>query len=273
MTNQLIPVFNGTIAHESILLCNARDLHAFLNVGRDFSNWIRERLSEYGFTLNLDYVIFSPNLAKTPGRKKKEYHLTLDTAKELAIVERNEKGRQIRRYFIECEKQLLQKAIQLPKTTFKERAPLREAIDLLVNKKKIGYQEVCKIVRQRFGVSHIDELNPDQLAEAISYIHGLALANSPSRLTSEELCTLCWVWNAAEYMRANIESVYPALNTLKSSFAASFYSMAFEYQRTLEAGRKVLNRETKNIIPHPFSAEDENWRRVLPRLRENALQA
>lgn len=106
MTTQLIPVFNGTIANESTLLCNARELHEFLAVGRDFSNWIRERISEYGFTANIDYIVFSPNSAKTPGRKKKDYHLTLDTAKELAMVERNEQGRKIRRYFIECEKQL-----------------------------------------------------------------------------------------------------------------------------------------------------------------------
>ncbi|EAB9082629.1 phage antirepressor Ant [Salmonella enterica subsp. enterica] len=106
MTIQLIPVFNGSISNEAALLCNARDLHEFLEVGKDFSNWIRARLNEYGFVENLDYILFSPNLAKTPGRRRKDYHLTLDTAKELAMVERNEKGRQIRRYFIECEKKL-----------------------------------------------------------------------------------------------------------------------------------------------------------------------
>lgn len=106
MTVQLIPVFSGSISNESALLCNARDLHEFLEVGKDFSNWIRARLNEYGFVENLDYILFSPNLAKTPGRRRKDYHLTLDTAKELAMVERNEKGRQIRRYFIECEKKL-----------------------------------------------------------------------------------------------------------------------------------------------------------------------
>ncbi|ELP0175240.1 antA/AntB antirepressor family protein [Escherichia coli] len=106
MTTQLIPVFEGTISNEPTLLVNARDLHGFLEVGKDFSNWIRARLNEYGFVENLDYILFSPNLAKTPGRRRKDYHLTLDTAKELAMVERNEKGRQIRRYFIECEKKL-----------------------------------------------------------------------------------------------------------------------------------------------------------------------
>ncbi|EPT2865169.1 antA/AntB antirepressor family protein [Escherichia coli] len=106
MTTQLIPVFEGTISNEPTLLVNARDLHGFLEVGKDFSNWIRAKLNEYGFVENLDYILFSPILAKTPGRRRKDYHLTLDTAKELAMVERNEKGRQIRRYFIECEKKL-----------------------------------------------------------------------------------------------------------------------------------------------------------------------
>ncbi|EMG9443125.1 antA/AntB antirepressor family protein [Escherichia coli] len=107
MAIQLIPVFNGTIANETALLCNARDLHEFLGVGCDFASWIRRRVTEYAFTANVDYVEFSSNLRKTSGgRRRKDYHLTLDTAKELAMVERNEKGRQIRRYFIECEKKL-----------------------------------------------------------------------------------------------------------------------------------------------------------------------
>lgn len=64
MTTQLIPVFEGTISNEPTLLVNARDLHGFLEVGKDFSNWIRARLNEYGFVENLDYILFSPNLAK-----------------------------------------------------------------------------------------------------------------------------------------------------------------------------------------------------------------
>ncbi|EPX3052138.1 antA/AntB antirepressor family protein, partial [Escherichia coli] len=109
MANQLIPVFNGTIDNEIALLCNARDLHAFLGVKKVFAAWITNRISEYEFIENQDYILLS-NLGKqTSGRgghNRKDYHLTLDTAKELAMVERNEKGRQIRRYFIECEKKL-----------------------------------------------------------------------------------------------------------------------------------------------------------------------
>ncbi|EFL1865409.1 antA/AntB antirepressor family protein [Escherichia coli] len=109
MTSQLIPVFNGTIDNETILLVNARDLHSFLGVGRMFAHWVKERIAEYGFVESQDYILICQN-GQTKGRggdrRSKDYHLTLDTAKELAMVERNEKGRQIRRYFIECEKKL-----------------------------------------------------------------------------------------------------------------------------------------------------------------------
>ncbi len=106
MTSQLIPVFNGIVSNETTLLCNARDLHTFLEVGKRFATWITERLSEYEFVENQDYIAISQKREIGHGRGKKDYHLTLDTAKELAMVERNEKGRQIRRYFIECEKKL-----------------------------------------------------------------------------------------------------------------------------------------------------------------------
>ncbi|WP_096855926.1 antA/AntB antirepressor family protein [Escherichia coli] len=109
MTSQLIPVFNGTIANETTLLVNARDLHTFLGAGKRFASWITERIAEYGFVENQDYILVSPNReikGRGGDRRSKDYHLTLDTAKETAMVERNEKGRQIRRYFIECEKKL-----------------------------------------------------------------------------------------------------------------------------------------------------------------------
>lgn len=110
MTTQLIPVFNGIISNETTPLVNARDLHAFLGIKRDFSTWVKNRITEYGFLIDTDYVLVPQsrgiNLGRGGDRRSKEYHLTLDTAKEIAMVERNEQGRQIRRYFIECERQL-----------------------------------------------------------------------------------------------------------------------------------------------------------------------
>jgi anti-repressor protein len=58
MNTQLIPVFIGNISNECALLCNARDLHEFLGVGKRFASWITERISEYGFVENQDFIIF-----------------------------------------------------------------------------------------------------------------------------------------------------------------------------------------------------------------------
>lgn len=81
---------------------NARDLHEFLEVGKDFSNWIKDRVEQFGFAENQDFIVFAESGEK--GRPRQDYHLTLDMAKELSMVERNDKGKQARLYFIECER-------------------------------------------------------------------------------------------------------------------------------------------------------------------------
>ncbi len=67
-------------------------MHAFLEVGKRFATWITERISEYEFVENQDFLIIFQNREKIDrSRPAKDYHLTLDTAKELAMVESNEK--------------------------------------------------------------------------------------------------------------------------------------------------------------------------------------
>jgi len=104
MATQLIPVLPGQINGQSVLVVDARQLHAALQVGKDFSTWIKDRIQQYGFQENQDFGVF-PDFGENSqrGRPAKEYRLTLDMAKELAMVERTEKGRIVRRYFIDCE--------------------------------------------------------------------------------------------------------------------------------------------------------------------------
>ncbi|EKC3909276.1 antA/AntB antirepressor family protein, partial [Campylobacter coli] len=78
-------------------------LFYFLEIDTKFADWIKNRISHYNFIENQDYII---EIVYTKGRPRKEYYVTLDMAKELCMVENNEKGRQARRYFIECEKRL-----------------------------------------------------------------------------------------------------------------------------------------------------------------------
>lgn len=113
---QFVDVFHGEINQTTEMLCNARDLHKFLNVGRDFSNWIKNRIKQYGFVKNQDFIVVknlsSPKRATAKSRQQVmiDYHITLDMAKELAMIENNEQGRKVRRYFIQMEKQVLQSA-------------------------------------------------------------------------------------------------------------------------------------------------------------------
>ncbi len=95
-----------------------RDLHEFLEVGRDFSNWFKDRVEKYGFEEGEDFSPILANSIESIGRPKKEYIIKMDMAKELAMVENNEKGRQARKYFIKCEKKL-KETIKVP-TTFKD---------------------------------------------------------------------------------------------------------------------------------------------------------
>lgn len=119
----LIPLVPQVIHGMKQETVDARELHAFLEVGRRFATWICGRIEEYGFQEDQDYTILRfPKLGTThidnPTRSSSfnvriEYYLTLSMAKELCMVERNERGRQARLYFIECERRL--KKIELEK--------------------------------------------------------------------------------------------------------------------------------------------------------------
>lgn len=111
--NELIPIQekNGKKA------VNARDLHSFLQVGKDFSTWIKGRINKYDFVEGKDfeplYFDYQGNLlnirlpqngeSENQQVSKIEYALSISMAKELSMLENNERGKQARKYFIACE--------------------------------------------------------------------------------------------------------------------------------------------------------------------------
>ncbi|GAB7553105.1 hypothetical protein NRB_26110 [Novosphingobium sp. 11B] len=88
-------------------MIDARSLHEWLKPKVRFNDWISRRLDEYDFQDGED---FHSLLSKTRGRPRKDYHLTIGMAKELAMVERTEVGRATRRYFIQMEQAALKMA-------------------------------------------------------------------------------------------------------------------------------------------------------------------
>ncbi len=101
--NELIKLNNTTIGEQEVNTVNARELHGFLEVGKDFSSWIKGRLNVLGSIENEDYLLTKIGEQLPSGTKyKTEYYITLDLAKHLAMMEKNGKGLQVRQYFIEC---------------------------------------------------------------------------------------------------------------------------------------------------------------------------
>ena len=124
--NELITLQPQTINGNAVETVSARELHEFLQSKQDFATWIKNRISEYDFVENQDFIKLHKKmeLSKT-GQMGIEYYITLDMAKELSMVERNEKGKQARKYFIECEKKLKEQ------TTPQPVQPIGEAEDKL----------------------------------------------------------------------------------------------------------------------------------------------
>lgn len=110
IVNELIPVYE-TDQSEKVVF--GRELHQFLEVETRFNDWVERRTEKYGFIEGED---FSSIMSKTPtgGRPSTDYIFKLDVAKEIAMVENNEQGRKVRKYFIEIEKRFKQLAVAQP---------------------------------------------------------------------------------------------------------------------------------------------------------------
>ena len=96
------------------LLVSARNLYKGLEITDRFSRWF-ERMCEYGFTENEDYTSVKSSTVVNNGAVKElqDYALKIDMAKEICMLQRSEKGRQCRKYFIECERKLKENKLQL----------------------------------------------------------------------------------------------------------------------------------------------------------------
>ena len=115
--NELIKLQPQTINGNAIETVSARELHAFLGSKRQFTDWIKKRIGDYDFVENQDFISFHKKMERVVGGTVRiEYFVSVGMAKELAMVENNDKGKQARKYFIECEKQLNAQQSQLPTT-------------------------------------------------------------------------------------------------------------------------------------------------------------
>lgn len=182
----LIPVFNTTIGNTAQQAVDARVLHNFMQIGRDFTNWIKARIRKYGFIENQDFVIVenlsSPNLANAKSRSQvvTDYHLALDMAKELSMVENNDKGREARRYFIECERKAHEAAIP-----FCPHKDIQDELYRVSGGKRTVMVELSRLLRDRFGVARYFDIPVHQCKAAVEYVRSFKVEAQPVALSPQ----------------------------------------------------------------------------------------
>lgn len=126
------------------VIVSGRDLHEFLEVNTQYTKWF-DRMVDYGFAENTDFVAISQKRLTAQGNETTytDHALTLDMAKEISMIQRTEKGKQVRRYFIQVEK-AYRKERELPQTP-EERLALTMEVTLRLDKRvKEAEQRVKK---------------------------------------------------------------------------------------------------------------------------------
>ncbi|MCF6207441.1 MAG: antA/AntB antirepressor family protein [Sulfurovum sp.] len=124
--NAIIEIKTEIIGTEETNAVNARELHEALELKRQFGNWIHEQIDSLGLEENVDYIVFNGNVKNLiGGRPSKEYILTLDAAKHIAMASRSAKGKEVRAYFIEVEKRYRSGAVVSAEQTHEMSAALR----------------------------------------------------------------------------------------------------------------------------------------------------
>lgn len=146
----IIPIYENESKEK---LINARELHKALKVGKDFTTWMKDRIDRYGFMENADFILTFTKIGERKNVIKHEYYLTIDTGKEICMIENNEIGRKIRRYFIEAEKRY-RNIINSSNNTNQLINIMQNAIDYMrennirVDNLEIGLNEVKEEVKE-----------------------------------------------------------------------------------------------------------------------------
>lgn len=225
---QLVRVFDGVIGGLPMQVCDGRELHVFLKAGWQFSDWIKKRIEQYGFEEGQDFQGFSVKTEKPRGgRPSTEYHLTLDMAKELSMVENNEQGRMARRYFIDMERKALSQAA-LPAPEQYERithAFRGSRVEFLVDGRQVWVKASCittalglgssdritrsladdrKVYRMRGQQKHVF-IDPAAALRAAGYVREIEKAKA----WEEWLASVLKTFDAGAQKAALVEALVP----------------------------------------------------------------
>ena len=181
-----IKVIQKSINNEKKRFVNARELHTWLKVGRRFADWIKDRIEKYDFiegvdflkvmphrelkqAKNFDFTILGNQKLKRGGDVRSiEYILTIDMAKEVAMLENNELGKKVRKYFIRTEerfKQVMRVALENPKFVNQLSKDFKETREETKDYRKDFTDSIKKYVSAKYYGTYTDMLYKFLFAE------------------------------------------------------------------------------------------------------------
>lgn len=193
---QLIKTFTK---EDGAVAVDGRDLHEFLEIDTPYTQWF-ERMLEYGFDENTDFVGLSQKSEKPRGGRPQINHaLTLDMAKEISMLQRNERGKQARQYFLDMER-IAQTSMKKLSVVDEIKLHSQAIIEFdnrltdLEDNQPIGqgeYSYIARRVSQRVHeVAKAYRISKDNLAELFKDINGgikkVANVSSRSQLRTKD---------------------------------------------------------------------------------------
>lgn len=231
IANEMLPVYQNENGEKFV---NARELHEQMLVGKVFAAWIQERIEKYGFIERED---FFPVSEKTNGRPKVEYWLTLDTAKEVAMVQNNEAGRAIRKYFIEVEKRFRQQQAKSP----------AELIYMLAQQNMESERRMVQLEQQVTTVNHrLDNIDRiDTIGDLQQRLNKMI-----RRFAHQEKMTISSAWRAFTdafntAYKTNLKlriTKYKEKHGLKDLTRPQYLSMTNQLEDAVRVADKLLNK-------------------------------
>lgn len=176
MENKMVAI---QVNEQGEQLVSGRDLHEFLEIGTPYKKWF-DRMCEYGFTENMDFLTVDKNVYGQNGQlmpqKESDHLMKISMAKELSMLQRNERGKQAREYFIKCEEAwnsddiILARAVKIQNKKildYKEYIQkLENKVDRLVHSNKLY---TATEIAKELGFKSATALNKELEARKIQY--------------------------------------------------------------------------------------------------------
>lgn len=157
--SEIIKISSEVIGTEKTNSVNARELHQVLEIDKKFADWMIAQINSLGLEKNVDYIVYE---VKGNGRPQKEYIITTDTAKHISMASRTAKGKEVRNYFIQIEKEYFSPNIQQLSGKVggltKANNDLRKELDKWKKKSKIRFEnledDVDELKSKQFLITH-----------------------------------------------------------------------------------------------------------------------